>query len=284
MANSFAHKRPLWWYIPWIPALLMPWMLFPPAWKRLSRLTGDAGCRMVVIWLLGSFVIFSLLSGKQVHYMIPVLPTFSLLMSRSIASFASEGNHGRWHLPVAFFYLLAGGILLSATFVKQGHLLRNFDLADLRGAAVVLVLLGGVMALLRPPSMGALLNRVAVSSLVFCAVVLVGGNTLFRRYDLSAISQAVRLKQEQGYSVIHNGKYHGQFHFVGRLRQPLVELGTREAIADYAAKHEKVALVTYEPQEKPMEARELYFRQPFRSKQVVLLNREGISRFVSSPQ
>lgn len=284
MANSFAHKRPFWWYLPWIPVLLMPWLLFAPAWKGWSRLAGDAGCRMVLTWLAGSLVVFSFLSGKQVHYLIPVLPTFSLLMARSIASCEEAGEPRRRQLPVAIFYLAAGAALLAASFLKHGHLLRSLDPAELRVAAAVLCLLGLAMALLRPRSMRGLLDQIAVSSLVLCVAVLIGGHTLFARYDLNRISQAVRLKQEQGFTVMHLGKYHGQFHFVGRLRHPLVELETREAVAQYAAQHDKVALVSYEQEDKPLAAGELFFRQPFRSKQVVLWNREGISRFVASPR
>ena len=59
-----------------------------------------------------------------------------------------------------------------------------------------------------------------------------------------AISGVLKAKQEAGYSVLHIGKYHGQYQFLGRLDQPLVALDSKEAVGAYVADHEKVALIT----------------------------------------
>lgn len=278
MANSFAHKRPLWWYLPWIPALLMPWALFPPAWSAWKRLLNDSGFRMALIWGGASIVIFSLLSGKQVHYLIPVLPAFSLLMAKSVAE--EQGEVARFRLPIAGLYLVLGAGLITASLVKHGKLLKHFDLMEIRIAAAGLIVLGTVLFLLRPRTMQALVNQVATASLACCVLVLVGGNTIFQRYDLHPIAQAVRQKQAEGYQVLHVGKYHGQFHFMGRLSQPLVELPNREAIRTYAASHDKIALITYEKDARQIDPRDCYFMQPFRSREAVMWTRDGIARYL----
>ncbi|WP_224959551.1 ArnT family glycosyltransferase [Geomonas subterranea] len=278
MANSFAHKRPLWWYLPWIPTLLMPWTLFPPAWRAWKRLSGDSGFRMVLIWGAGSLVIFSLLSGKQVHYLIPVLPTFSLLMAKSAAQ--EEGDVSRFRLPIAGLYLFLGAGMITASLIKHGTLLKHFDLTEIRIAAAGLIVVGGVLFMLRPRTMQALINQVAVSSLACCTLVIVGGDTMFQRYDLHPIAAAVRQKQAEGYQVLHAGKYHGQFHFMGRLSQPLVELPSRDQIRAYAATHDKIALITYEKDTVPVNPKDYYFLQPFRSKQAVMWTRDGIATFL----
>ena len=51
MVESFAHKRPLWWYLPLLPVLLMPWLLWPGLWRatracgRGSRWRTGVRCR-----------------------------------------------------------------------------------------------------------------------------------------------------------------------------------------------------------------------------------------------
>lgn len=277
MAHSFAHRRPIWWYLPWIPTLLLPWTLFPPAWRAWRGLTADPGFRMAMIWAGASLVVFSLLSGKQVHYLIPVLPAFSLLMAKSIAQ--ERGDVARWRLPIASLYLLLGAGLLTASLINHGRMLRHFDLAEVRWAAGGLLLVGALLFCLRPRSMPALVARMAAASVAFCALVLLGGQTMFLRYDLHPIAQAIKQKQAEGYEVLHIGKYHGQFHFMGRLERPLVEIGAGE-VGAYVATHDKVALVTYEPDKRRIDPGEYFFLQPFRSRQAVLWNRAGLDRYM----
>ncbi|WP_224983795.1 ArnT family glycosyltransferase [Geomonas agri] len=281
MAKSFAHRRPIWWYLPWIPTLLLPWTLFPPAWRAWKRLSADPGFRMLLVWCAGSLVIFSLLSGKQVHYLIPVLPTFSLLMAKSAGE--EHGEVARYRLPIAGLYLFLGAGLITASLIRHGQLLKHFDLMEIRIAAVGLIVLGTVLFLLRPRTMAALLNQVATSSLACCLLVLIGGNAMYQRYDLHPIAQAVRQKQAEGYQVLHDGKYHGQFHFLGRLSQPLVELNGKDEIRAYAASHDKVALITYEKDTEHIDPRYYYFLQPFRSRQAVMWNRDGIASYLAAP-
>jgi 4-amino-4-deoxy-L-arabinose transferase-like glycosyltransferase len=37
MVDSFAHRRPLWWYLPLLPVLLFPWFVWPGMWQALAR-------------------------------------------------------------------------------------------------------------------------------------------------------------------------------------------------------------------------------------------------------
>lgn len=282
MANSFAHKRPLWWYLPWLPTLLMPWTVFPPAWRAWRRLAGDAGFRMALVWGGGSLAVFSLMSGKQVHYLIPVLPVFSLLMARSLAE--EQGDVSRFRLPVAGLYFLLGAGLLTASLLKHGRLLKHFDLLEVRVAAAGLMLLGAVLYWLRPREMPALMKQLATASMACCALVLVAGNTMFERYDLHPIAQAVKRKQAEGYQVLHIGKYHGQFHFMGRLDTPLVELASKDEVRAYAASHDKVALITYEKDGRQIDPKDYFFLQPFRSKQAVMWTRDGIARYLGQAE
>lgn len=274
MANSFAHKRPLWWYFQWVPVLLAPWIFFAPFWRGCRRLTLDAGTRLVLIWIVAGFVVFSLLSGKQVHYLIPLIPACSLLMAKAIAG--SEESGRRFQLPIAIFYLVLGAAIAVITLLKQGRALQNFDPGELRIAAAGLVLLGAALSFPKPRDASAALKLVALSALPFFALVAVGCHTFSGRYDLHAVSAAVLKKQQEGYQVLHRGKYHGQYHFMGRLQLPLVQLEDSDQIRRYAETHDKVALITYPREEQVVQPEDAFFRQPFRSKQVVLWNSRGI--------
>jgi hypothetical protein len=77
VADSFAHKRPFWWYLPLLPLLFFPWLLWPGLWRRLlalKRESLDGGLRFCLAWLRRCSLFFSLISGKQIHYLVPLFP------------------------------------------------------------------------------------------------------------------------------------------------------------------------------------------------------------------
>jgi 4-amino-4-deoxy-L-arabinose transferase-like glycosyltransferase len=92
VVRSFAHRRPLWWYIPNLLWMLLPWLAWPPLWRaaRRARIAGqrfadDTGLRFCAVVAVPGFIIFSIVSGKQVHYLLPEVPLFALAASRVLA-------------------------------------------------------------------------------------------------------------------------------------------------------------------------------------------------------
>ena len=281
MAKSFAHQRPLWWYLPWILALLLPWILVKPVWCGWSQLKQDSGSRFLAVWIVPSFVILSLLSGKQVHYLIPLLPAFSLLMAKNIVSGDSIGKSTSWHYPVASFYCLLGIAVFVLTFLKSNNFIEDFGVMGARSLAFGLIAVGIILYFVKNKSSAGFVTTVAVSSVAFFLLIVFSGQALFARYDIRAISQLLHEKQKDGFTILHSGKYHGQFHFIGRLTQPLVALGNNKEISEYAASHEKIALITYEPRNKSIKDEDIYFQQPFRNRIVVLWNKKGIAEYMT---
>jgi 4-amino-4-deoxy-L-arabinose transferase-like glycosyltransferase len=88
VANAFAHRRPLWWYVPILPLVLLPWVAWPAAWRALDAIrrgAGDTGTRCCAAWLAVVFLALSLISGKQMHYLLPLFPAAALLLGRALA-------------------------------------------------------------------------------------------------------------------------------------------------------------------------------------------------------
>ena len=121
MVDSFAHGRPFWWFAAILPAMILPWLIWPPVWRAVRaewrRMKTDGGTRLCVIWFAVAFLGFSAISGKQPHYLLPEFPALALLASRALA-----GAHGRgdafWRpidrsLPAVFF-LLAAALIAGA--------------------------------------------------------------------------------------------------------------------------------------------------------------------------
>lgn len=87
MAHSFAHPHPWWWYLPMLPAILFPWPLWPQLWRALNRLRTappDPGVRLLLVWIVPAFIGFSLISGKQPNYLLPLVPGVALLAAYAL--------------------------------------------------------------------------------------------------------------------------------------------------------------------------------------------------------
>jgi len=89
-----SHPQPPYFYLLILPVLLLPWTLFPGFWTGLKTLRGDfrdrQGIRFLVLWIVPTIAAFSLIAGKQPHYMVPLLPGLALLIARATAGLSTR--------------------------------------------------------------------------------------------------------------------------------------------------------------------------------------------------
>jgi 4-amino-4-deoxy-L-arabinose transferase-like glycosyltransferase len=126
ISHAFAHRRPWWWYLPLLPLVLFPWTLWPALWRGLAELRRGPpriAVRFALSCLLPGLVVLSLISGKQVHYLMPLLPVFAILAGTAVAG---------QRQPVALS-LVSPGLLIVAHFAASGLAGRY----DLRPTAVL---------------------------------------------------------------------------------------------------------------------------------------------------
>ncbi len=219
MVNSFAHRRPLWWYVPLMPVMLFPWLLWLPVWRgflAMRQHMHDSGVRLCLAWFFPVFVAFCFISGKQMHYLLPIFPAFSLLAARGLSLADRQGFPDL--LPVVLATLVAGGILLYLPEYALHHHLAPWikDIPiwgglTLMTAAIVLAFYrrGGVVTEIWKMT---LLSSLAVA-ILYLAVIRQAGLA----YDIRPISARLKALQEAGVPLAHSGKYHGQYQFVGRM-------------------------------------------------------------------
>ena len=81
VVDSFAHKAPWWWYLELLPVIILPWAFIKPFWTGAKLLNlQDFGIRFCLAWLVPVFLAFSIVSGKRIHYLLPLLPAIALLI------------------------------------------------------------------------------------------------------------------------------------------------------------------------------------------------------------
>lgn len=240
VSESFAHRRPFWWYAPLLPVVMFPWLAWPGLLKSLALLVKnrlhDSGVRLVLIWFGVAFAALSAASGKQPHYLMQGIPALALLIGVAV----SERPPGRpWFIGLA---LLSGGAVLSVgDFLGLSRWHAWFDtLPAWSGAGLILA---GVLVLWPAKDENRVVTRLAVILLALFAGLLAALAPILREgYDMRPIARQVAVFQKDGRTVAHAGNYHDQYQFLGRLAKPLEEIG-ENTVPDWLRNHpEGVAL------------------------------------------
>jgi 4-amino-4-deoxy-L-arabinose transferase-like glycosyltransferase len=247
IAQSFAHRHPWWWYLPMLPVMLLPWFVWPPLWRALGRLRAappDPGVRLLLAWTVPVFIGFSLISGKQLHYMLPLVPGFALLAAHALHA-TPDAPQRHDMLPPALALIAAGIAWAGAALAPQ-----RFGLPDW---ATQLSPLPGIMVALLGPALIAfarahLAPRVRMLAAAGPAVVLAChvGVILHMRpaHDLHPIGDHLRALQQSGVPLAHVGRYHGEFHFVGRLTRAIQVLEP-EQVQRWAEDNPRGRVISY---------------------------------------
>jgi 4-amino-4-deoxy-L-arabinose transferase-like glycosyltransferase len=273
-----SHARPVLWYVLMLPLLLFPFIGWPRAWVALAALRRplEPGLRFALCWVLPTFLMFSLVRGKQLYYLLPELAGTMLLLCGAIATLrerrpklANTGWLGTWPLGVGS---LAFALLLFVlpNLVAGNHLHGEWPDACApysRYFAVVFLLLG-LLLLLRGRGE---LRRLAVAGLVGTLAL----NTLFTltmwpRYELRPTSLLLGAAEQAGKEVGYLGNYEGEFHFQGRLIRPIEELRDPRQLAAFAQAHPDGLVVQHPEKLDPQALRYALLIQPFRSSWLVV--------------
>ena len=300
MVESFAHERPIWWYAAWLPILLLPWTAWPALWKRLAGkeaatlLRQDAGLRLALIWFAAAFAAFSFIGGKQLHYLLPEFPALALIAARLMAG--AQTPAGGSERKLAWIGAAAPALVLFAAAVGAGLLPALPGtariVAKLEGVAPAWMALPALAALgvaflawrgrLSAPENAARALAAAMAVLVV-GVHLAARPLLIRAHDLAPTAKRLKAWEDRGEAIAHVAKYHGQFHFAGRLANPIAVIGlTGKDVEAWLAAHARGKVISYrdrlplpgEPQ--PLAA------DPFRGGWVVVWDRDQLARFPRS--
>ena len=281
MVESFAHKRPLWWYLPLLPVLLTPWLLWPGLWRAMTHFSWqglDRGGRFCLAWTLPVFVAFSFISGKQPHYLIPLFPGFALLAARALND--EDRVKGFWLPSLAVFSV--GGLLLATAAGKIKLPLEGVSglPAIWPGVLLMLVALGAFFASRRFAKPVVLLALLGIA--VSAAVQLTAMRTLSVAYDVRPMALAIRQVQVAGHLVAHDGFYNDQFHFAGRLQSPLHEVGSTEELKVWLVEHPDAYVVVYPKNLQRLQGIKVKASQSYLDGAVALLDAQSALTFLDN--
>ncbi len=216
VAGGLAHDRPVWFLAALLPLLLFPfawsWRLWP---RAVAAARADAAGRLCAIWALSSLVLFSLISGKQAHYLIPAFPAVALLVGRAMTATGmaaqARGGSAAFLLPTGMglaALAAAAGLIPVSVDALAGHVvgMAGFGLACLAVAILSLRLpfLAGQVA--------------AGAGLALCLHGLVASTGLSTVYRIHHLAERVAAAPDVA---LVGMPYNAEFNFAARLRHPV---------------------------------------------------------------
>lgn len=234
VVESFAHERPPWWYLQWILPFLLPWPLVL-RWRSLRAAVVGARSSMAARFglcaSLPALLAFCAVSGKQLHYLMPLLPGVAiglaallraephLLDSRRMLLLClplsavwiwALWRPGHMSTPIAPAWLWALYALSAAGLVAAAALAwRRRNAESARRATCVMLLLGIAML--------PLIRLQALASM-----------------DLRHLAETVTDLRRHGVPVVRTGHEPGLITYLARLPQPLP---TADDPARWASEH-----------------------------------------------
>ena len=121
---SAAHVHPVYFYLPFLVGMLMPWVFFPAFWRGLKRFNKDMlteqSIRFMLCWMVPVFVMFSLIRGKQPHYLIPLLPGLVLVLVLCLQEL--------YNRVLAVTVAVMIGLLVVGQGIAAQTIFKNYDL------------------------------------------------------------------------------------------------------------------------------------------------------------
>ncbi|PPD31869.1 MAG: glycosyltransferase [Methylomonas sp.] len=258
--NTKIHARSFSWYLPFVPLMIFPWLTWPRLWQnlRLASIKQDNGLRFCLVWLLSTLLIFSALPSKQIHYLIPILPAFALICARILCHLDEQRNLLP-ELTPALFMALIGVFLVLLPKVPGLSTLQWVQLVEPywgAGVFIIALSLAGLVVHFRKLSVMSLATALVGSA--FIGFIFFFQYTGLQ-YNLRQAALLIKSYHERQIPTAFVGDYQGQFHFLGRLTQPLTII-TPDSASAWAAQHPNGYLI-YLEKNQPQQAA---YSQPHR--------------------
>jgi 4-amino-4-deoxy-L-arabinose transferase-like glycosyltransferase len=179
--KDFGHAAPFWFYVPATLLCFFPWSLFLPsalAWPSSQTEDQAAARRLLLVWTVGLFVIFSIMTSKVVSYLLPMYSPAAILVGDWLARTAREGR-GRALKVISGLLAVVSVALMVAARILVDQIRRSAKadafnrsvppaVVDFAFLALTVLAIGGAVALAlmiagrRKEGIGALIGSLAV--------------------------------------------------------------------------------------------------------------------------
>lgn len=180
-ATKMHHRyEPFWFFIPMIPAGMIPWTAFlPPLFSKKSVVRSPKtpeekrAAIYLLLWFSVIFLFFSFSDSKLIPYIIPCIPPLAILIGADIFRMATDKE---WHgHPVVWLALTSGllgmGLIVYPLFGEHASPAQAWPIAVKAGFGLI----GMPVVAWYYTSHGSKRYKEAVKALILCSVLFISG-------------------------------------------------------------------------------------------------------------
>lgn len=224
IASSFAHARPFWFYGPILVLFLIPLLFWRPLWAglRAIRHERNEARNFLLCWIGPPLFGLTLISGKQLHYLLPIMPALALLMSLGLRAAAPRSTD---KIPLL---VLAGALLVGSIVIASagGRLLphNGANMSVISESSVPFLIATGLVALGAIAAYSGSVRRsligLAIANLVIVlAAAIQSRATILELFDMQPVANALVPWRDK--PIATTARTHGEFGFLARLTRPV---------------------------------------------------------------
>lgn len=275
MVESFQHARPFWWYVPIAFLIFFPWLWWPALWSRFPLFRAawpEPGMRFCLAIIAPAFIAFSAISGKQPHYLLPLLPPAALIMARLLTEPIDDRVVRR--LPPLLVVLAAAIAVVVAPFALH-HIPAVPPELYPSGLITALIVVSGLA--LGSLALWLLFDQTRVSSARAATLALLAPAALTAvhvaflalrpGYDGAGAAAVLHEAEMRGRPIAFLYDYIGQYTLAARLQHPVAEIG-EDDVSAWARQHPNGVIAGYRS-DAPAQSGALY-QGPYRGRTLVI--------------
>lgn len=276
VVNAFNHQHQWWFYIAVMPGLVLPWLFLPSLWRRvnlLQQVRSEPTLRFLLCWIGSVFIVFTLISGKQLHYLLPLWPAFALLLAWLLPALLTRRDLAVGAMPFFLFGVVWTIVLiLLRSGILNLHQMWDEILTPYPWLPALYTLAIGLLfaAFRRTPH-----KIIAITLMMWLSVIAIHITSIpqgFSRFTAEPIATALRSYPNRPVAVV-SARYQGDVNFLARVTEPLtiLPLANPSAIARFFALHPDGLVLQQVRTNEVITDYHVLYTQPARAKRVYVL-------------
>jgi 4-amino-4-deoxy-L-arabinose transferase-like glycosyltransferase len=272
ISSSFAHARPFWFYIPILTIFLLPVILWRPLRDGVRKVAAASSParNFLLAWIIPPFIGLSLISGKQPHYLLPLIPGIAILVALGMRKTEFRPRDRTELIAVAGVSATMVVVLsiVGTSLLPQEGILEAVQHLSLPWAILIAVDIFAAIYLLARSIRGALIGIAIANVIAMMSALAIGRSTIAKLYDLQPMADV--LATHAGSPIAAAQKTRGEFGFLARLQSPLI-IVPEENIACWLAKTPRSLAIMRTQVDADVPAYRTVYRQPYRANDALLI-------------
>lgn len=250
--------------------ILFPWVFWLPLYKNFTYADKrEPAFKFCASWLCSTLIVVLITMKTSIVPLIPIYPAFCLLIARI---YFPVTNRPKDVLLVSIVIAILGMLLIVLSGV---HLWITNNNAVNWLSKVSPIWGGGLLVFSTMLYVFAKETRLVTLALMSVALTLAFNFGVIRNardfYDVMPASERISWYQNKGYIVANNGRYMGQYHFLGKLKDPLVIIDNETDFDRFKTEYPNGRIIVYLDEMTPFTNKVAEYYQPFRNRYLAII-------------